>query len=371
MPLSKIDEAGLASGAQFIGFKNRIINGAMVIDQRNAGTSNTVNSNSGTQFGADRFLVQGTSSEGVFTSQQLSATPPTGFKNYVRIQTTTASASPASGSLYAMSQIIEGFNIADLGFGAAGASTVTFSFWIRSSLTGTFSGSLKNGNAYNRSYPFTFTISAANTWEYKTVTVAGDTSGTWQTGNLGGLIVYWDLGCGSSLLSTANSWQGGNFNGVTGSTRLISTLNATLDITGVQLEKGSTATSFDSRSYGTELQLCQRYYYRVAAQIAGDYTIATSALAISTTQAFVMTNFPVQMRTRPTALEQNGTASDYVVVRAGSATFNACSSVPTFSQAGLMSAMSIFTVASGLTNGSAGYVYGNTTAAYLGWSAEL
>jgi hypothetical protein len=119
------------------------------------------------------------------------------------------------------------------------------------------------------------------------------------------------------------------------------------------------------------LQLCQRYYYRVAAQIAGDYTIATSALAISTTQAFVMTNFPVQMRTRPTALEQNGTASDYAVVRAGSATFNACSSVPTFSQAGLMSAMSIFTVASGLTNGSAGYVYGNTTAAYLGWSAEL
>ena len=242
------------------GFKNRIINGGMTIDQRNAGAAITVSSNSGTQFGADRFLVQGTSSEGVFTAQQLSATPPSGFINYVRIQTTTASASPASGSLYAMSQIIEGFNIADLGFGAAGASTVTFSFWIRSSLTGTFSGSLKNGNAFNRSYPFTYTISAANTWEYKTVTVVGDTSGTWQTGNLGGLIVYWDLGCGSSLLSTANTWQGANYNGVTGSTRLISTLNATLDITGVQLEKGSTATPFEFRSIGTELGLCYRYY---------------------------------------------------------------------------------------------------------------
>jgi hypothetical protein len=258
------------------GMRNRIINGAMVIDQRNAGASISVSSNTGNQFGADRFLVQGTSAEGVFTAQQLSSTPPTGFKNYVRIQTTTASASPASGSLYAMSQIIEGFNIADLGFGAAGASTVTFSFWIRSSLTGTFSGSLKNGNAYNRSYPFTYAISAANTWEYKTVTVAGDTSGTWQTGNLGGLIVYWDLGCGSSLLSTANSWQGANYNGVTGSTRLISTLNATLDVTGVQLEKGSTATSFDYRPYGTELALCQRYFEK---SVSIDTAILTNTVA--------------------------------------------------------------------------------------------
>jgi hypothetical protein len=286
--------------------RNRIINGAMVIDQRNAGASITVNSNSGTQFGADRFLVQGTSSEGVFSAQQLSATPPTGFRNYVRIQTTTASASPASGSLYAMSQIIEGFNIADLGFGAAGASAVTFSFWIRSSLTGTFSGSLKNGNSYNRSYPFTYAISAANTWEYKTVTVAGDTTGTWQTGNLGGLIVYFDLGCGSSLLSTANSWQAGNFNGVTSSTRLISTLNATLDITGVQLEKGSVATSFDYRPYGTELQLCQRYYTKsyeigVVPATATKLNIVGGPMGLYGIWAGLSSiSFPVQMRTAPT-----------------------------------------------------------------------
>ena len=272
--------------------RNRIINGAMVIDQRNAGASISVSSNTGNQFGADRFLVQGTSAEGVFSAQQLSATPPTGFKNYVRIQTTTASASPASGSLYAMSQIIEGFNIADLGFGAAGASTVTFSFWIRSSLTGTFSGSLKNGNSYNRSYPFTYSISSANTWEYKTVTVAGDTTGTWQTGNLGGLIVYWDLGCGSSLLSTANSWQAGNFNGVTSSTRLISTLNATMDITGVQLEKGSTATSFDYRPYGTELALCQRYYQR-------NFNPSYAGIGTAST-AVVIPRMSVIMRAAPT-----------------------------------------------------------------------
>lgn len=360
-----IGGAGLGMG---FGFRNRIINGAMVIDQRNAGASISVSSNSGTQFGADRFLVQGTSAEGVFSAQQLSSTPPTGFRNYVRIQTTTASASPASGSLYAMSQIIEGFNIADLGFGAAGASTVTFSFWIRSSLTGTFSGSLKNGNAYNRSYPFTYTINAANTWEYKTVTVAGDTTGTWQTGNLGGLIVYWDLGCGSSLLSTANSWQAGNFNGVTGSTRLISTLNATLDITGVQLEKGSTATSFDYRPYGTELQLCQRYYYRITSGSAGNRI--GMGQAYSGTNALGFTPFPVTMRVAPTALEQTGTAANYQVTNSALAAQN-CSAVPTFNNADVFQANTIFTVASGLTAGNACLYVTASANIYLGWSAEL
>jgi hypothetical protein len=300
MALTQVQPGMLASDSQFIGFKNRIINGAMVIDQRNAGAAITVNSNTGTQFGADRFLVQGTTSAGVFTAQQSTATPPSGFTKFLRITTTTASASPASGALYAASQIIEGFNIADLGFGAAGASTVTFSFWIRSSLTGTFSGSLKNGNSFNRSYPFTYTINAANTWEYKTVTVAGDTTGTWQTGNLGGLIVYWDLGCGSSLLSTANSWQAGNFNGVTGSTRLISTLNATLDITGVQLELGSTATSFDYRPYTTELQLCQRYYQQVGGNTGDLNSIALRSYTTSGSYVANQYQFPVQMRTPPT-----------------------------------------------------------------------
>jgi hypothetical protein len=308
---------GQFNSASSMGFKNRLINSAMVIDQRNAGASISVSSNSGTQFCTDRFLVQGTSAEGVFSAQQLSATPPTGFRNYVRIQTTTASASPASGSLYAMSQIIEGFNIADLGFGAAGASTVTFSFWIRSSLTGTFSGSLKNGNSYNRSYPFTYSISAANTWEYKTVTVAGDTTGTWQTGNLGGLIVYWDLGCGSSLLSTANSWQAGNFNGVTSSTRLISTLNATMDITGVQLEKGSTATSFDYRPYGTELALCQRYFEKSfeigtapasAGSAAGAFEFAQQ-VAASAQQYGPSCKYAVVKRSTPTATFYNWNAA--------------------------------------------------------------
>jgi len=161
---------------------------------------------------------------------------------------------------------------------------------------------LKNGNAFNRSYPFTYTISAANTWEYKTVTVVGDTSGTWQTGNLGGLIVYWDLGCGSSLLSTANTWQGANYNGVTGSTRLISTLNATLDITGVQLEKGTVATSFDFRSIGTELALCQRYFEKSYSQDVVPTTATANGTSWATgnvVNSLSTVNFAVVKRAAP------------------------------------------------------------------------
>jgi len=252
---------GTGTTTGYYGFKNRIINGAMVISQRNAGAAVTVNDNPAVGlYPTDRFLVQGTASAGVYTAQQSTSTPPSGFTNFLRMTTTTASASPAAGAVYVMSQIIEGYNIADFGFGAAGASTVTVSFWVRSSLTGTFSGSLRNGTSFNRSYPFTYAISAANTWEQKSITIAGDTSGTWSTGNTGGLVLAWDIGGGSTYASTANTWQAGNYTAVTGSTRLISTLSATLDITGVQLEKGSTATSFDYRPYGTELVLCQRYY---------------------------------------------------------------------------------------------------------------
>jgi hypothetical protein len=149
--------------------------------------------------------------------------------------------------------------VADLGWGTASASSVSISFWVRSSLTGTFGGSITNG-ANNRSYPFSYTISAANTWEQKTVTLVGDTTGTWVTNNGAGLKLYFNLGSGSTLSSTAGSWQAGVFTSATGATSVVGTSGATFYITGVQLEKGSTATSFDYRPYGTELVLAQRYY---------------------------------------------------------------------------------------------------------------
>jgi hypothetical protein len=126
-------------------------------------------------------------------------------------------------------------------------------------LTGTFGGALTN-SAETRSYPFSYTISAANTWEQKTITVAGDTSGTWLTTNGVGIKVIWGLGVGSTYSGTAGAWAGSAYYSATGATSVIATNGATFYITGVQLEKGSTATSFDYRPYGTELALCQRYY---------------------------------------------------------------------------------------------------------------
>ena len=249
---------GTGTTTGYYGFKNRIINGAMVIDQRNAGAAVTVNSTS-QKFSADRFFGQGQSTDGVFTLQQ-SLTAPAGFSNSVVATVTTADASIGATQFYLFAQTVEGFNTSDLSFGTASARTVTLSFWTRSSLTGTFGGVLTN-DGFTRSYPFTYSISVADTWEYKTITIAGDTSGTWVGSTNGiGLRIFWGLGVGSTYSGTAGAWAGSTLFSATSAVSVIGTLNATWYITGVQLEKGSTATSFDYRPYGTELALCQRYY---------------------------------------------------------------------------------------------------------------
>ena len=239
-------------------FKNRIINGAMTIDQRNAGAS--VTQTTSDLYPVDRFRIIGTVTS-KFTAQQNagSVTPPVGFTNYLGI-TSSSAYSVLTGDYFTTSQAIEGFNTADLQWGTANAKTVTLSFWVRSSLTGTFGGSLRN-SAANRSYPFTYTISSANTWEYETITIAGDTSGTWVGATNGlGLNLTFGLGVGATFSGTAGAWAGSNFLSATGATSVVGTNGATFYITGVQLEVGSTATSFDYRPYGTEFQLCQRYF---------------------------------------------------------------------------------------------------------------
>jgi hypothetical protein len=237
------------------GFRNRIINGAMVIDQRRNGSSVTpVNA----EYTLDRWLANiGGSATSKFSVQR-STTAPTGFVNSLLV-TSTSAYSVGAGDITGIIQAIEGFNVADLAWGTANAKTVTLSFWVRSSLTGTFGGSLYN-NAYNRSYPFTYTISAANTFEYKTVTIAGDTSGTWATDNSIGVGLSFGLGVGSTYSATAGAWAAGIYVSATGATSLVGTNGATLYITGVQFEVGSVATPFERRDYGRELALCQRYY---------------------------------------------------------------------------------------------------------------
>lgn len=352
-------------GTYGVGFKNRIINGAMMIDQRNAGAS--VATSSGTNvFSTDRWKLS-YSQTSKFTAQQ-SSTAPAGFTNSLLI-TSSSAYSVGSGDYFAILQAIEGYNTSDLGFGASGAATVTLSFWVRSSLTGTFGGSLTN-SAFSRSYPFTYTISAANTWEQKTVTIVGDTTGTWLTTNGAGLNVLFGLGVGSTYSGTAGSWGGTNYNSATGATSVVGTNGATFYITGVQLEKGSTATSFDYRPYGTELALCQRYYYKAESFIAYG-PLVQSGVIFSSTQCIATTVFPTVMRTRPTSLEQTGTAGNYNIFQAS--TNATCTSVPIWNNAGTTWAMTLFTASGGgLTQGQAGFARAdNTTSAYLAWSAEL
>ena len=284
-----------------LAFRNRIINGAMVIDQRNAGAS--VTQNTSIQYSVDRWYCYGAVTS-KFTIQQNagSVTPPTGFINYLGC-TSSSAYSVGSSDEFNVSQRIEGLNVADLGFGTANASTVTLSFWVRSSLTGTFGGSLYNsGNS--RSYPFTYTISSANTWEQKSITVAGDTSGTWLTTNGLGLGVNFSLGAGTTRSGTAGAWASANYASATGATSVVGTSGATFYITGVQLEKGSTATSFDYRPYGTELQLAQRYYQTLSCFSIAGYASGNGE------SIFGNSAFKVSMRAQPTVtITSAGTTS--------------------------------------------------------------
>jgi hypothetical protein len=277
-------------------FKNRIINGNMAIDQRNAGAS--LNPADGA-YSLDRWKCAVFPTTGKYTIQQDAGavTPPVGFSDYLGI---TSSSAYTSGSTdqYFINQRIEGFNWADLGWGTANAKTVTLSFWARSSLTGTFAGSIIN-SAGNRSYPFTYTINAANTWEYETITITGETSGSWgTTNNIGALLVF-NLGCGSSTAGTAGAWVSAERYTVTGSTNLIATNGATLYITGVQLEVGTQATAFTTAggSYGAELALCQRYYQTSYQGSAVGSATTTNAIGFWYASTSNYSNLVVYLRT--------------------------------------------------------------------------
>jgi hypothetical protein len=279
------------SAENSLGFRNRIINGDMRIDQRNAGASLSPTS-AAYGYAVDRFPAYNSTAGSKFSIQR-STDAPTGFSNSV-VVTSSSAYSVAAGDQFYFCQFIEGFNSADFAFGTASAKTVTLSFWVKSSLTGTFGGSLMN-SAYNRSYPFSYTISSANTWEQKSVTIAGDTTGTWIGSTNGlGIRVHFGLGIGSTYSGTAGAWAAAERYAPTGAVSVVGTNGATFYITGVQLEVGSVATPFERRDYGRELAMCQRYFVKETGyntKIASRYGSNLVYLSYTT---------PVEMRTTPT-----------------------------------------------------------------------
>jgi hypothetical protein len=288
-------------------WRNRIINGGMTIDQRNAGASVTP---TGSAYTLDRWQLQATQASKLsvqqITNQSAGAA---GFPNYMRIGTASAY-SVLAGDFFAMVQKIEAFNVSDLGFGTANAQAVTLSFRVNSTLSGTFGGSITNSNG-TRSYPFTYSVPTTNTWTTINITIPGDTTGTWSVAsNSVGMILYFGLGVGTTYSGTAGAWAGANYVSATGAASVVGTSGATFYITGVQLEKGSTATPFDYRGIGQELSLCQRYYeksFPLATKPIQNSGAANGALIASgwSTTAFTIlasTSFSVTKRAIPSTI---------------------------------------------------------------------
>jgi hypothetical protein len=339
--------------------KNRIINGAMVIDQRNAGAQ--MSGSIAGSYTLDRWIYDATQNSKVTIQQNAgSVTPPVGFSNYLGV-TSVSAYTVASGDLFNIAQYIEGFNTSDLGWGTANAKTITLSFQVYSSLTGTFGGALQN-NARTQSYPFTYTISSANTWTTISVTIAGSTTGTWVGATNGrGLSLFLGLGVGSTYSATAGSWQSGDYRGATGATNVVSTNGATFYITGVQLEVGSSATGFEYVNYQTSLANCQRYYWQATYQSANT-RFGTGTAAGSIVDGF-QTPVPVSLRTQPTIALSNIGLYD------GTTTYTISSVGTNYSNGSLVSAQ--LTPSASITAGKAVQLYAINSSAVISASAEL
>jgi hypothetical protein len=341
--------------------RNRIINGDMRIDARNAGASVTLGAAS--LFPVDRWKAH-EDTDGAATAQQVSDAPA-GFTNSLKLTVTGTDASLTGLQYSDVRQHIEGYNIADLSFGTAAAKDVTISFWVKSSVTGTYGGAISNG-AFDRSYPFTYAISVADTWEYKTITIPGDTSGTWTTTNSTGMYLFFNLGSGPDYAGTAGQWNAAGDLAATGTTNLMATNGATFYITGVQLEAGSVATSFERRHYGQELALCHRYYQLIA---SGSPQAVCNATYYTSTALYGVLPLPVEMRAVPTVEQTTGTGY-YAAYRNGAGdvfdSLNRSAAVTTnraveFSQTSGISG----------TGGHSAFIRTDNANSYLALSAEL
>ena len=298
MPISKIQQNSIADSAVH-GRRNLVINGDFAVDQRNGGSSITPTNG---QFSADRWKCS-LSQASKFSVEQVTDAP-VGFQNSVKL-TSLSAYTPVSGDYFLIQQQLEGYTGAHLLYGTANAKTATLSFYVKSSLTGTFGGAIRNSNGYSRTYPFEYTINSANTWERKAITFAGDTSGTYLTTNGAGITTTFSIGAGADFKSTANAWATNNDIAGSNATDVVATNSATWQLSGVQLEVGE-ATPFEHRSYGDELARCQRYYGKYYLHKGNEYMTHGGNISLSSNFSF-----PTTMRATPTSSHvQNINASN-------------------------------------------------------------
>ena len=339
-------------------FRNRLINGDMRLNQRNGNTAVNLATSRPAGFNVDRWSVWLANWPSGSGTQQRDTDVPSG-QGFINSLLTTVTAAGSGGDdsrRFLIHQMIEGSNIADLGWGTAAAKTITLSFWVKSSVTGNYGFTLTN-NDNNRAYAVTYAINSANTWEYKTITVPGDTSGTWLTDNSTGITLNYDLGVFGPTTSTLNSWLSGDVRGVVGSVKLITTVGATFRITGVQLEVGSVATPFERRPFGTELALCQRYYERVGGGSCG----SSSTNRFAQSMAF---KFSVTKRAAPTITH----LANYTLIWAGQDQFTATATVADRASVGGFTSGTTVSISPGAVGIALSY-YSNDD--NIGVSAEL
>ena len=289
------DLAGSADAGGLTG-RNLIINGSQIVAQRGTSTSGTTGSG---YHATDRWQIAN-ATLGTWTVSQ-STTAPDGFSNSFKMDCTTADASPAAGDFLMFRQHVEAQNLQHLRCGTSSAQSLTLSFWVRSNKTGTYIAELLQPDASNRHINKVYTISSADTWEYKTITFAGDTSGVINNDNGSGFQVNWWLGAGSNYTggTLQTSWGAVTAaNRAVGLVNLADTIGNDWHITGVQLEVGETATPFEHEDYGTTLAKCQRYYYESGGTTTNDwgqkgYQAASQYVANTLSH-------PVAMRASPT-----------------------------------------------------------------------
>ena len=348
--------------------RNRIINGDMRIDQRNAGAAVT------SGFPLDRWQIELFDGGGAANVEQVVDSPTDSFYYSMKVDVTTADTSLAAADAYTVRQIIEGNNVVDLRYGLTGAKTVTVSFWVKSNVTGTFCAALRNGSN-NRCKPKEYTISSANTWEQKTLTFTGDTSGTWGTDNGRGIQLSFCLGSGSNRQGTADTWNTSEIHCTSNQTNLFASTSNEWYVTGVQLEVGEQATPFEHRSYGDELARCQRYYYEVtSANTNSNVNQQGVIVGASDTTCEYLPISPVPMRTAPTvsltddiSIVRADGGSGSIAVNLGGQSFTALPNGNGFSGHCWLTRKA----GTGFNVGSAGRLNTGNTAGKLAFTAEL